>query len=115
MRSTTGTVVALASGVVLFGLLTFALYGSSMFALPATVYAWIILLGLINYPLGWLLNFKGVQLAGVSRTAPILAGTPLLAAILGVTLGNERITLLIALGIAAIVAGVVLVVSERTD
>ncbi len=113
MRSTTGTVVSLASGGSLFGIITFAIYGSEMFALPATVYAWIILLGLINYPLGRLLNFTGVQLAGVSRTAPILAGAPLVAATLGVVLGNETITFTIALGIAAIVAGVMLVVSER--
>lgn len=115
MRSTTGTVVSLASGVLLVGLITFALFRLDMFALPATVYAWIILLGLINYPLGRLLNFKGVQLAGVSRTAPILAGAPLVAATLGVALGDETITIPIALGIAAIVAGVVLVVSERTS
>lgn len=115
MRSTTGTVVSLASGVVPFGLITFALYRFEMFALPASIYAWIILLGLINYPLGRLLNFKGVQLAGVSRTAPILAGAPLVAATLGVALGGEKITFLIALGIASIVAGVVLVVSERTN
>jgi len=115
MRSTTGTVVSLVSGVALVGLVTFALNGFEMFSLPASVYAWIILLGLLNYPLGRLLNFKSVQLAGVSRTAPILAGAPLVAATLGVTMGNEKITFLIALGIAAIVAGVVLVVSERTS
>ncbi|MBI4435622.1 EamA family transporter, partial [Candidatus Uhrbacteria bacterium] len=86
-----------------------------MFSLPASVYAWIVLLGLINYPLGRLLNFKSVQLAGVSRTAPILAGAPLVAATLGVTLGDETITLAIGLGIAAIVVGVALVVSEKTS
>ncbi|MFH1140148.1 MAG: EamA family transporter [Chloroflexota bacterium] len=115
MRSTTGTVVSLASGVALVGLLTFALYRFEMFDLPASVYAWIILLGLINYPLGLLLNFKGVQLAGVGHTAPILAGAPLVAVTLGVALGDETITIPIALGIAAIVAGVVVVVSERTS
>ena len=115
MRSTTGTVISLASGGSLVGLITFALYGNEMFTLPATVYAWIILLGLINYPMGRLLNFTGVQLAGVSRTAPILAGAPLVAATLGVFLGGETITFTIAVGIAAIVAGVVLVVSERTS
>lgn len=115
MRSTTGTVVSLAAGVLFVGLLTFALYRFEMFALPASVYAWIILLGIINYPLGRLLNFKGVQLAGVGRTAPILAGAPVVAATLGVALGGETITSPIALGIAAIVAGVVLVVSERTS
>ena len=115
MRSTTGTVISLASGGSVVGLITFALYGNEMFTLPATVYAWIILLGLINYPMGRLLNYQGVQLAGVSRTAPILAGAPLVAATLGVVLGGETITFTIAVGIAAIVAGVVLVVSERTS
>ena len=82
-------------------------------ALPAVAFAWFALLGLINFPLGRFFNFTGVHLAGVSRTAPVLAGAPLVAMTLGITLGGETLTPLIALGTAAIVGGVVLIVSER--
>lgn len=113
MRSTTGTVISLVAGVVVVGALAWALYGAEMFALPAVTYAWFVLLGLISYPLGRLLNFAGVRLAGVGRATPILAGAPLVAATLGVVLGGETVTLSLALGTGAIVAGVVLIVTER--
>lgn len=113
MRSTTGTVVSLAAGVVMVGALALALYGGEMFSLPAIAYAWFALLGVISYPLGRLLNFAGVRLAGVGKTTPILAGAPLVAATLGVLLGGESLTLPLALGLGAIVTGVVLIVTAR--
>ena len=114
MRSTTGTVVSLASGILMVGSIALTIYGSEMFALPAVAFAWFALLGLLNYPLGRFLNFTSVRLAGVGRASPILAGAPLVAVTLGVLLGGETLTPLIALGGATIVAGVVLIVSART-
>lgn len=113
MRSTTGTVVSLASGVLMVGAITLILYGSEMFALTAGALAWFALLGLVNYPLGRFFNFVGVHLAGVSRTAPILSAATLVASALGITLGGETLTPAIALGTVAIVGGVVLILSER--
>ena len=114
MRSTTGTVVSLAAGVVTVGTLALAVNGDIMFALPAAAFLWFLLLGTINYPLGRYLNFTGVHLAGVSRASPILAAAPIVAVILGITLGGETLTPFIALGTVLIIGGVVLIVTERT-
>ena len=113
MRSSTGTVVSLAAGVLMIGTIALIVYGSEMFALPAVAFAWFALLGLLNYPLGRFLNFTAVSLAGISRASPILAAAPLVAVTWSVLLGGETLTPLIALGGATIVGGVVLIVSER--
>ena len=114
MRSTTGTVVSLATGVLGIGALALIFHRDEMFAYPPVVFAWFALLGFINYPLGRFFNFTSVHLAGVGRAAPILATAPLVAATMGITLGGEILTPLIALGTATIVGGVVLIVSERS-
>ena len=114
MRSTTGTVVSLAAGVVMVGTLALAVNRDIMFALPVVAFLWFLLLGTINYPLGRYFNFLGVHLAGVSRASPILAAAPVVAVILGITLGGESLTPFIALGTVFIIGGVVLIVTERT-
>ena len=114
MRSTTGTVVSLAAGVVMVGSLALAGNRDIMFTLPAVALLWFLLLGTINYPLGRYFNFLGVHLAGVSRASPILAAAPVVAVILGITLGGESLTPFIALGTVLIIGGVVLIVTERT-
>ena len=114
MRSTTGTVVSLASGVAMVGTLALLVHRDIMFSLPAAALLWFLLLGTINYPLGRYFSFLGVHLAGVSRASPILAAAPVVAVILGVTLGGETLTPFIALGTAAIIGGVVLIVTEKT-
>ena len=113
MRSNTGTVISLATGFAVVAGLTFALYGSQMLAFPLSALAWIILLGILNYPMGRLLNYTGVHLAGVSRAAPILASAPLVAVTLGLLIGGETINGLTALGTAAIIGGIVLIVTQR--
>ena len=112
MRSTTGTVVSLTAGVLVIGALALIFQWDQMFSLPAVAFFWFVLLGVINYPLGRLFNFTGVHLAGVGRAAPILSGAPLVAATLGITLGGETMTFLIALGTAAIIGGIVIILTE---
>jgi transporter family protein len=113
MRSTTGTVVSLAAGVVMVGSLALAVNRDIMFTLPVVALLWFLLLGTINYPLGRYFNFLGVHLAGVSRASPILAAAPVVAVILGITLGGESLTPFIGLGTVLIIGGVVLIVTER--
>ena len=113
MRSTTGTVVSLAAGVVMVGSLALAVNRDIMFTLPVVALLWFLLLGTINYPLGRYFNFLGVHLAGVSRASPILAAAPVVAVILGITLGGESLTPFIGLGTVMINVGVVLIVTER--
>lgn len=114
MRSNTGTVVSLAVGAPIMAVMTLVFYGPDAFALPIVALFWIFVLGVLNFPLGRLLNFTGVRLAGVSRAAPILAAAPLVAVTLGLLLGGESMNLLIGLGSACIIGGVVLIVSQRS-
>lgn len=114
MRSTTGTVVSLAAGVATVGTLALAVNRDIMFTLPVVTLLWFLLLGTINYPLGRYFSFLGVHLAGVSRASPILAAAPVVAVILGITLGGESLTPFIAMGAVLIIGGVVLIVTERT-
>ena len=114
MSPVTGTVVSLAAGSLLVGSVALAVYGPSAFALPLAAFGWIFLLGSANYPLGRFLNFTAVSLAGVSRAAPIQASSPLIAMSLGILLGGETLTPLIAAGALSIVSGVVLIVTART-
>ncbi|MBI2172295.1 MAG: DMT family transporter [Chloroflexi bacterium] len=114
MGSSTGTVVSLASGVLLIGAIAFAVYGRGVFAIDRVAFLWIIALGIIAYPMGRLLNYTGLRLAGVGRTEPILSGAPLVAVTLGLLAGGESINLPIALGTLSIVTGVLLIVSQRS-
>ena len=113
ISSTTGTVISLASGTILIGSIALLINGGSAFQVTAVGLAWIALLGLINYPLGRVLNFTGIRLAGVSRASPMLAAAPLVAVALGVLLGGESLTPLIGLGAISIFGGIVLIVTER--
>lgn len=113
MGSSTGTAISLASGVILIGAIAFAIYGREVFALSPVALLWTIVLGVLSYPMGRLLNYTGLRLAGVGRTEPILSGAPLAAITLGLLAGGESLNLPLALGILSIVAGVVLVVSQR--
>ncbi len=113
MRSTTGTVVSLAAGSLLVGAIAFAVHGDQMLAFPPVALLWFALLGSLNYLGGRYFNFISVHLAGVSRAAPILSTSPLVAAALGIGLGGETLTPAIALGTVTIVAGIMLILSER--
>jgi len=114
MRSTTGTVVSLAAGLVVIGALALIFHWDEMFSVPAVAFFWFVLLGVINYPLGRLFNFTGVHLAGIGRASPILSGAPLVAATMGITLLGETMTLLVALGTVAIIGGIVLILTARS-
>ena len=114
MHPNTGTVVSLASGVLLLGAIALLMYGDQMLSFPAIALIWIAALGVINYPLGRLLNYTGVHLAGVGRATPILATAPIVAVLLGILIGGESINFPIGAGILSIVLGIILIVTART-
>ncbi len=112
MRSGTGTLVSLVVGVILTTSIAVSLHWKEMLALPAVAFLWLALSGLINFPLGRLLNFTGVSMVGVSRSAPIVGSSPLWATALAVGIGGESLNLPIALGTAAIIGGLALILSQ---
>ena len=93
--------------------ISFALYSEEILGLSGVAFLWFLLAGSINFPLGRLLNYTGVSLAGVSKATPIVGASPMFATIMAVTLGGESVNLPILLGTACIVGGIALILSQR--
>lgn len=113
MRATTGTLVSLVVGTVVTLALALVFSWDEVFALSSVALLWLLLAGVINFPLGRLLNFTGVHLAGVSRSSTLVGSSPLFATITAVTLGGESVTVPVLLGTLAIIGGLALIVSQR--
>lgn len=113
MRPTTGTLVSLIVGSLVTLTLAFALHSNEIVGLAGIAFLWFLLAGLVNFPLGRLLNFTGVSLVGVSKASPIVGSAPLFATILAVTIGGESISLPILAGTLSIVGGLGLILSQK--
>jgi len=107
-----GTLVSFAASLLLMGGIALALDASALFRLTLGGLLWLALLGLVNFSLGRTLNFKAIQYIGVSRTAPLIGSTPLVAGLLALLIHREGITPLLGLGTLMVVAGVILVLQE---
>ena len=113
MRPTSGTLASLVVGTTITMALAFAFHWDEIFVLSGIAFLWFLLSGAINFPMGRLLNFTGVSLAGVSRASPVVGTSPLFATILAITIGGESVTLLVLLGTISIIGGLALILSQR--
>ncbi len=113
VKPTTGTLVSLIVGTIITMALAFILHAEAILNLAGMAFLWFLLSGFINFPLGRLLNFTGVSLAGVSKSAPIVGSSPLFATALAITIGGESINALIALGTLSIICGLALILTQR--
>ena len=113
LRSTTGTLVSLAAGAVVTLSIAFAIHSEEILALSGVTFLWLVRLGVLNFPLGRLLNYVGVDLVGVSRASPIIGSAPLFSMTLALTILDESINLPILLGTTAIIGGLILILSQR--
>ena len=109
----TGTLVSLLVGIVITTVLAFVFHYDDIWGLTAIAFAWFLLVGILNYPLGRLLNYNSVSKVGVSRSAPVVGASPLFAAALAVTIGGETMSLPIFLGTVAIISGIALIVGQK--
>jgi drug/metabolite transporter (DMT)-like permease len=105
--------VSLIAGFLLVGTLAVVRHGAEVFDLTQTTLLWLALLGLINYPLGRLLYFTSVHLAGITRATPIVSTTPIVAISLGIIAGGETLSPMSAIGTLAIIGGIILIVSKK--
>lgn len=112
IRPVTVTVISMVSGGALGLVLVAILFRDQVSALPASTYGWFVLIAALQFPLGRLMNYTGVKLAGVARTAPLLGTQPLWGALFGVVLLKEGMSPLLALGVVAVTVGVMLVARE---
>ncbi len=113
IHTTTGALVSLLAALLVVGAIAIPLHVGEMLALPLVAFGWLALLGFFNYPLGRLLNFTGIRLAGVARVAPIFATAPLWATAISIIFIGETPTVFTFVGTLAIVGGLGLIVSQR--
>lgn len=83
--------------------------------IPIAGFLWIALLAFINYPLARMLNFFSISLIGAARAAPLFSSSPLWATILAIIFLGERPHWVVVLGTLCIVAGAILIVTERRE
>lgn len=78
-------------------------------------FLWIALLALVNYPVARTFNYAAIGRIGAARASPLFSSSPLWSIVLAVIFLGERPNGLIIGGTLAIVAGIVLIVTERRD
>ena len=80
--------------------------------IPVAGFLWIVLLAFVGYPLAKSSNFASISRIGAARASPLFASSPVWSTILAVAFLGERPNGLIIGGTVAIVAGVILIVTE---
>ena len=113
LRSTTGTMVSLLSGLCLVMTLALTLHWNAVAHLSWHSFLWFFLSGLLNFPMGRFMNFSSVQRIGVSRATPVVNAAPLFAAALAILFLGEQMTPILFLGTLSVIAGIALIVSQR--
>ena len=113
VRPTTGTIVSLLIGISITLTLSIIFHQKEIIALSGIAFLWFFISGLINFPLGRLLNYTGVSKIGVSKSTAIVGSSPLFAAILAVTVGGETLNAFIVVGTIGIIGGVALIVGQK--
>lgn len=110
----TGTVVLLlVSSLILSVALIVEGGAGGIFSVPLPALLLFGAAGLIHFSLGWSLLSLSQNLVGAGRTGVLVGSTPIWAAILGFAILGERLSVIATLGILLVVAGVIVVSSER--
>ena len=105
-----GNFLSLVAGWMLVAALTAVLYPDALFGVSLGTFAWLAMLGVINFPGGRFLNFVSIKNLGILRANPILAMSPIVSAFEGVVFLGERVNWAIAAGTLLAVAGLMIVV-----
>jgi uncharacterized membrane protein len=113
IKATTGTLVSLVVGTIITMALAFVFHTDAILKLAGVAFLWFLLSAFINFPLGRLLNFTGVSMAGVSKSAPIVGSSPLFATMLAISIGGESLNTMIAIGTLSIIGGLAMILSQR--
>lgn len=109
----TGTAVSVLASLALAAIPALALELRSLAAISVTGFLWIALLALVNYPLARTFNYAAIRRIGVGRASPLFSSSPLWATVLAMAFLGERPNAVMLAGTLAIVAGIILVVTER--
>lgn len=114
MRPGLGTLVSLLfSFLAVFVLGVFTNF-SELFTVSWQMVALFAAVGILNFPLGRLFNFLSVGYLGVARATPVLGASPLFAMVLGAVFLNEIPNVPVLAGAVLILAGISIIMSERS-
>ncbi|MBI2873407.1 MAG: DMT family transporter [Chloroflexi bacterium] len=113
MHPAVGTLASLVVGFVFILTISLALQAHAFLDLTVAAFGWFALLGFLNYLLGSFFNYSSMHLAGIARAAPLVATTPVFAAVWAIGVAGERPAGLTLVGGSAIVLGVAMMLTER--
>ncbi len=82
-------------------------------ALSPTAMGWIVVMGIMGYPVDRLPLVTAISMVGAAQAVPMSGIQPIIAFTLGVVLLGERPNLLVTMGTPVIVAGLLLVVMPK--
>ena len=111
----TAALLTVLSGMILIVGLGLILNLDDIKALSPAAMGWIVVLGIMGYPMARLLLITAISMVGAARAVPMQGIQPIIAFALGVVLLGERPDLLVIMGTPVIVAGLLLVVMPRRD
>ena len=109
----TGTALSVIASLGLAVIPALALDLPAFAAIPLAGFLWIALLAFINYPLARMLNFFAISRIGAARASPLFSSSPLWATLLAIIFLGERPHWVVILGTVCIVAGAIIIVTER--
>lgn len=113
MRATTVSVYSLCTGLLLLIPLALLLYWDEVVSLTVGALTTIFFYGMSNFLMGRFLNYSSISRIGLSRSVPITSASPVVAFALAVVFLGESLSLPIVLGTATVMAGILLIVTER--
>lgn len=113
MKPPVATAISLVVGAIVLSAIVLLVSWDDILALSAVAFGWFALLGFIQYPVGRLLDFSSVRLAGVARATPVIATAPIFAVGWAIALGGETLRAVTLVGTLLIVFGIGLMASER--
>ena len=111
----TAALLTVFSGAVLVGGLALLLNLEEITSLSIEAMGWILVLGIMGYPMARLFIITAISMVGATRAVPMAGLQPVIAFVLGVILLGERPNLLVTIGTPIIVAGLFLVVMPRSN
>lgn len=111
----TAALLTVLSSMMLVAGLALALNLDEFKALSPIALGWIVVLGIMGYPMARLFLITAISMVGAARAVPMQGIQPLIAFALGVVLLGEQPSLLVSIGTPVIVAGLLLVVMPRPD
>ena len=107
----TSTFISIVAGFVYVLAVTLIVDARAVLDIPLSTVLGFVVVGMLSFVGGRLLYYTSVSLIGIGRATAMGGAVPIVSSLLAVLFLGELLTLPLALGIGAVVAGVALIVS----